>query len=232
MRKHINIILVFHLCLTAGSLMAQEVLPGDPSRVHYEKALRELLRNNPEAARSELNQALPAGGPYSDLSRLALLRLGAQSKADGVQIVAGIKDQLLKFEDQSRIPAGWFAAVQALEEFGHDEIALDQAHELALRFPTDPLADNALYLAARILYRQRDYTAALDLIQQILAQKDRADYRVAALILQAQIYSGPGLYHSPTRACIVLLHARQLAQNLSTELDQVHRLERLYCTPY
>lgn len=197
----------------AGRLWSQsgEELPGDAARVAYEMGFAYLLAEDVDRARSYLEEAIAAGGPYADLARTELVRLlaYADQPAPGAQVdeaamLASIRQTLLGFEDRTRIPQAWFAAVQALDEAGRYAPSLELAMELALRYPESPWADDALLTAARLHAANGHHAAALESLFRILKEHATGDRSPAAAYMLARIYSSPGEYYSPGRACAAL----------------------------
>ncbi|MCR9144097.1 MAG: hypothetical protein NXI24_17750 [bacterium] len=194
---------------------AGEELPGDPARVAYEMGFSYLLADDAQQARTYLEEAVAAGGNYGDLARVELVRLLAYASGptnaapatagtDGDAVLASIRAILLGFEDRTRIPRAWFAAVQALEEAGQYAPALRMAMELALRYPASAETDDALLTAARLHAANGHPAAALESLFRILKDHAAGDRMPTAVVMIANIYSAPGEYYSPARACAAL----------------------------
>lgn len=205
-----------------------EDLPGDAARVAYELGFAYLLANEPQRARSYLEEAAATGGPFADLARLELVRLialdvaisGAATEAGAgtadqtnaavpdADVIAEIRGVLLAFEDRTRVDEAWYAGVQSLETAGRYAAAIELALELPLRYPNGPRADDALFVAARLRKAEGQKLAALDPLYRIVESYATGDLRESAYLLIAHIYSEPGPLFSPARACAALRAVR------------------------
>ncbi|MEQ9363033.1 MAG: hypothetical protein RIF32_02250 [Leptospirales bacterium] len=229
------------LCTPPGLWsQAGEELPGDPARVAYEMGFSYLLAKDSARARAYLEEAVAAGGSYGDQARVELVRLLAYETAaeatnagDGGQgeaaVLAPIRQALLGFEDRTRIPRAWFAAVQALEEAGQYAPSIKLAMELALRYPTSPEADDALLTAARLHDANGHSAAALESLFRILKDHSSGDRVPTAAYMIARIYSRPGEYYSPGRACAALVYLRLRAGEKTPAHVAALGLYRDYC---
>lgn len=215
---------------------AGEELPGDAARTAYEMGFSYLLAEDNKQARTFLEEAVAAGGPYADLARIELVRLlafgardtAAQPVAEDT-ILPPIRQVLLGFEDRTRIPRAWYAAVQALEQAGQYAPSLKMAMELALRYPAAAEADDALLAAARLHYANGNPAAALEHLFRILKEYEQGDRVSAASYMIARIYSTPGEYYSPARACAALEFLRTAPANVMPSHAAAKQLYRDYC---
>ena len=203
-----------------------EDLPGEPARIAYEMGFAYLLAHDTERARRYLETAVGAGGVYGDLARIELVRLLATNRADpntAAAVLPSIRQVLLGFEDRTRIPRAWYAAVQALEDAGRYEPSLEMAMELALRYPESIEADDALFAAARLHHANGNEAAALENLFRILKEYSQGDRVPVAYLMIARIYSTPGEYYSPGRACAALEVVRSTPSATHTAARQLYR---------
>lgn len=204
------------LLISGAPLVAQEqggpLLPApgaeqgagdgaDDSRIFFEVAFSYLLQGRDQLARRNFERALAAGGDYADLNRIALVRLlGREKRAPGTSRLPEVRALLGQVQQRDLIGTAWFAAMEALYDYGERDAALELALEMPRRFPDSDRADEALLLAARILMERQRRAAALDQLFYLLDRHGDSDQLDEAHFLMAKIYLDPGVYYSPVRA--------------------------------
>ncbi len=171
------------------------------SRLYFEIAFAYLLQGRDDLARRNFEKALAAGGDYSDLNRIALVRLIAREKRNpGASRLTEVQAILKEVQGQDLIGTAWMAAIEALYDYGERDAALELALEMPRRFPAAREADAAVLFSARLLFERQRRAAALDQLFYFLSRHKDSDLLDEAHFLLASIYLDPGLYYSPSRA--------------------------------
>ena len=114
-----------------------------------------------------------------------------------------IRQVLNSFKDTKAASEAWITASQALAQNSRLEEALELAQELYIRFPNSEHADEALLLAAHILYYEHNSPAsALERLYTCLKLYPQMNIKMNLYALLAEIYmDSNSSFYNISRAC-------------------------------
>ena len=154
----------------------------------YQMGVQALRRIEYQKARRYFQQSIAKGGEFADKARLELVQLMAMKDTKGNDLKS-IRKLLHSFQDQKIGAEAWIKAAQTLAQNLRFEEALGLAQELHLRFPNSGYADEALLLAAHILYYERNSpVSALERLYTCLRLYPRTNAKMKLYGLFAKIY--------------------------------------------